>query len=47
MEEWGLPSEPYTFLVGADGRIKERFEGTLSVRELATAVERHLLSSSG
>lgn len=47
VEEWGLPSEPYTFLVGADGRIKERFEGTLSVRELAAAVERHLLSSSG
>lgn len=42
VEEWHLPSEPFTFLVGADGLVKERFEGTLSVRELSTAVERRL-----
>ena len=47
VEEWGLPSEPYTFLVGADGKIKERFEGTVSVRELGAAVEQHLLRPSG
>lgn len=47
VEEWGLPSEPYTFLVGADGKIKERFEGTVSVRELGAAVEQHLLTPSG
>jgi hypothetical protein len=40
--EWRLPSEPFTFLVGPDGRGKERFEGTLSVRELTEAVEREL-----
>jgi hypothetical protein len=43
VQEWKLPSEPFTFLVGADGLVKERFEGTLSVRELAEAVEQHLL----
>jgi hypothetical protein len=43
VKEWKLPSEPFTFLVGSDGRIKERFEGTLSVRELDEAVRRHLL----
>ncbi|HXH87839.1 MAG TPA: hypothetical protein VNI55_04455 [Gaiellaceae bacterium] len=37
--EWKLPSEPFTFLVGRDGLVKERFEGTLSVRELADAVQ--------
>jgi hypothetical protein len=47
VREWGLPTEPYTFLVGADGRIKERFEGTVSVRELAAAVEQHLLARPG
>src|SRR5438132_9397474 len=25
--QWHLPSEPWTFLVGRDGRIKARFEG--------------------
>lgn len=43
VREWKLRSEPFTFLVGADGLIKERFEGTFSVRELTEAVERELL----
>jgi hypothetical protein len=43
VNEWKLPTEPFTFVVGADGIIKERFEGTLSVRELDSAVRRHLL----
>ena len=43
VNEWKLPSEPWTFLVGADGRIKERFEGIFSVRELDEAVQQHLL----
>jgi hypothetical protein len=42
VKEWHLPSEPWTFLVGADGRIKAKFEGALSVGELAAAVRRHL-----
>ena len=43
VDEWSLPSEPFTFLVGPDGLVKERFEGTVSVRELTAAVERELL----
>ncbi len=43
VKEWRLPSEPYIFVVGRDGRIKERFEGTVSARELDAAVAEHLL----
>ena len=39
MQEWNLPTEPWTFLVGADGKIAERFEGTVSVNELEQAVD--------
>jgi hypothetical protein len=44
MREWNLPTEPWTFLVGADGRIVERFEGTVSVAELEQAVRDHLIA---
>ena len=43
MRQWGLHSEPWTFLVGRDGRIKAKFEGSVSARELAAAVRRLLL----
>jgi hypothetical protein len=43
VREWGLPNEPWTFLVGADGRIKAKFEGSVSVGELTAAVRRFLL----
>ena len=43
MRQWGLQSEPWTFLVGRDGRIKAKFEGSVSVRELEAAVRRLLL----
>lgn len=43
MKEWRLESEPWVFLVGADGRIAEKFEGAVSVRELRAAVQRHLM----
>ena len=33
-------SEPWVFLVGSDGRIQAKFEGPISVRELAAAVRR-------
>ena len=36
--EWGLPSEPWVFLVGSDGRIADKFEGGLTLDELAPAV---------
>jgi hypothetical protein len=42
MREWNLPTEPWTFLVGADGRIVDRFEGTVSVAELEQAVREKL-----
>ena len=40
--EWRLPSEPWVFLVGRDGRIKARFEGSVSAAELSAAVQRLL-----
>jgi len=43
VKEWKLPSEPWVFLVGADGKIRDRFEGTVSVRELEAAVKRDLV----
>jgi hypothetical protein len=44
MQEWKLPTEPWTFLVGADGKIAARFEGTVSVNELEQAVREKLLA---
>lgn len=38
MEEWGLTTEPWTFVVRADGRVSARFEGPVSVDELDQAV---------
>jgi hypothetical protein len=40
VEEWNLPSEPWVFVVGRDGKVAARFEGHVSVAELAAAVER-------
>lgn len=42
VREWHLPSEPWTFLVGRDGRIKAKFESSMSVRELEQAVRQLL-----
>ena len=43
LREWKLPTEPWTFLVGADGKIAARYEGTVSVHELEQAVRDQLL----
>jgi hypothetical protein len=43
MRQWGLASEPWVFLVGGDGRVKAKFEGSVSEAELATAIRAHLL----
>jgi hypothetical protein len=43
VKEWRLPNEPWTFLVGRDGRIKTKFEGAVSVDELARAVQHYLV----
>jgi hypothetical protein len=44
MRQWGLASEPWTFLVGRDGRIKAEFQGSVSEAELAVAIRSRLLS---
>lgn len=43
VREWKLPSEPWVFVVGEDGRVRDRFEGAVSVRELDAAVRAQLL----
>ena len=43
MRQWGLLSEPWVFLVGSDGRVNAKFEGSVSAAELAAAVRAHLL----
>jgi hypothetical protein len=43
VKEWKLPTEPWIFLVGRDGRIKERFEGAVSTDELGAAVSKYLV----
>lgn len=43
VREWRLPTEPWVFLVGADGRIKAKFEGSASAEELERAIRLHLL----
>jgi hypothetical protein len=37
---FGLPTEPWLFSIGSDGRIVERTEGALGVREMTGIVER-------
>jgi hypothetical protein len=46
VRQWKLPSEPWVFVVGADGVVKDRFEGALSVGELSASVQKHLLGGS-
>lgn len=43
VKEWHLPTEPWVFLVGRDGRIQAKFEGSISVPELSSAIRRALL----
>ncbi len=43
MKEWGLTTEPWTFLVGKSGRVAGRFEGPISVDELDQTVRDDLL----
>jgi hypothetical protein len=37
----GPASEPWVFLVGRDGRVKAKFEGSVSEAELAAAIRAH------
>ncbi len=43
MKQWNLATEPWTFLVGSDGRIKAKFMGSVSAPELEAAIRRYLL----
>jgi hypothetical protein len=38
VSQWHLPSEPWTFLVGRDGLIKAKFEGSVSTGELESTI---------
>ena len=38
VREWGLPSEPWVFVVGADGRIAAKYEGTVTAKELSAVL---------
>ena len=42
MRQWHLSTEPWVFLVGRDGRIKAKFEGAVSAREIESAVNHFL-----
>ena len=42
---WGLPTEPWVFVVGADGRIAARFEGAFSADELNAAIDKAVRQS--
>jgi hypothetical protein len=43
VQEWHLPTEPWVFLVGSDGKIKTKFEGSVSVTELTRAIRQYLV----
>jgi len=43
MQEWGLRTEPWVFVVDRKGLVRAKFEGAVSVGELEDAVRRHLL----
>jgi hypothetical protein len=38
VEEWGLPTEPWVFVIDADGNVAARFEGTVGAGELGRAI---------
>jgi hypothetical protein len=39
IDEWSLPSEPWLFLIDAQGKIVERYEGGIGLTELDPAVQ--------
>lgn len=40
MDEWGLVTEPWVFVVDADGNVAATFEGIMGTEELAAALDR-------
>jgi hypothetical protein len=39
VQEWGLPSEPYIFVVDSKGNVAAKFEGIVGDKELRTALD--------
>lgn len=39
-EEWGLPTEPWVFVIDAEGRVSAKFDGFASYEELEQALQR-------
>jgi hypothetical protein len=39
VSEWGLPSEPWVFVVAADGKVVAKFEGAAPPEELRAVLE--------
>jgi hypothetical protein len=39
VDEWQLPSEPWTFIVDKTGIVRDRFEGAAPIEELEPAVK--------
>lgn len=39
VEEWGLPSEPWVFVVDAKGRVAAKYEGSISDQELRPVLD--------
>jgi len=42
VEEWGLPSEPWTFVVDGSGNLADKFDGITTPDEIEQAVQRLL-----
>ncbi len=42
VSEWGLPSEPWLFVVGPGGRLADKFEGSITVEETTPVIDRLL-----
>lgn len=40
VKEWGLPNEPWVFVVDGNGKIAAKYEGTVTADELAALLER-------
>ena len=40
LQEFGLETEPWTFLIGKDGKVADRIEGAYGVAELEQAMKK-------
>jgi hypothetical protein len=44
VQEWGLPSEPWTFVIDTTGNVADRFDGITAAEEIEQALQRLLAS---